>query len=135
MAASIFVGESRPSRTPSSTYYDSGAGSGYSSIQKGELGITLEVTPYAKRGGFIELDIHSEIDQFVGYETLENVGDVPITTSTKAQSKMMVRDRETLLLGGLIETNRPRNTAGIPVLKDIPVLSALFRRHSPDPLQ
>jgi general secretion pathway protein D len=41
-----------------------------------------------------------------------------------------VRDRETILLGGLIETGKPRTPSGVPLLKDIPLLGTLFRSSS-----
>jgi general secretion pathway protein D len=43
-----------------------------------------------------------------------------------------VRDRDTIVLGGLIEDTRNSNNSGIPFLKDIPLLGALFRSSSKD---
>ena len=130
-AALIFVGGLRRSRTPTSTYRSGGAATGYPSTQDLEFGITLEVTPYLKRDGFVELDIRDKIDQLGGFVVVVNVGPVPLTSSREARAKVTVRDRETILLGGLIEKNKTQSTAGIPLLKDIPALGRLFRRSSP----
>ena len=125
--ATIFVGESRP--YPTSSYYSASA-SGPSSVQQLQVGITLEVTPYVKPDGSVEMGIHQRLDQLAGTVTIANVGDVPITTSSEAQASLAVRDRETLLLGGWIQALKDQTHSGVPLLKDIPLLGPLFRTSS-----
>jgi type II secretory pathway component GspD/PulD (secretin) len=123
--ACLFVGESRPFST--NDYYGGGAYSSYPAIRQISAGVTLEVTPFAKPDGSVEMCIHQVLDQFAGTVTITNVGDVPITTSSEAQASLTVRDRETLLLGGWIQGLASRPRSGVPLLKDLPVLGALFR--------
>jgi len=52
---------------------------------------------------------------------------VPRTSSRHATSTLSVRDGETIMLGGYIEDNRVNKKSGVPILKDIPLLGALFR--------
>ena len=89
--------------------------------------MTLEVTPVIKPDGFVMMDIHQKIDRVVGSTNIANVGQVPITSSTEAQAKVVVRDRETILLGGLMEMDKARTPSGVPLLRDIPLLGSLFR--------
>jgi general secretion pathway protein D len=126
--ASMFVGEARP--YPTGTGTGAGASTGASSSQQVLIGVTFEVTPAVKSDGTVEMDIHQKIDRFEGNVTIQNVGDVPVTSSIEAQAKVVVRDRETILLGGLIETGKPRTPSGVPLLKDIPLLGTLFRSSS-----
>ena len=128
--ASIFVGESRP--YPTGSYYGGGAFGGYSSIQQLPIGVTLEVTPLINPDGLVVMDIHQRIDSFKGNVTIQNVGDVPITSQKDASAKVAVRDHDTIMLGGLIETQKNSNNSGVPLLKDIPLLGYLFRSSNKD---
>jgi len=128
--ASLFVGESRP--YPTSSYYGGGAYGGYSSIQQLQIGVSLDVTPLINPDGLVVMDIHQKIDSFEGNVTIDNVGDVPITSEKEAQAKVSVRDHDTIILGGLIETDKNSNKSGVPYLMDIPLLGYLFRSNHTD---
>ena len=128
--ATLFVGEQRP--YPTSSYYGGGAFGGYASIQQLQIGVTIEVTPLINPDGLVVMDIHTKIDSFEGNVTIQNVGDVPVTSSKDATAKVAVRDRDTIMLGGLIQTQKTDNNSGIPLLKDIPLLGFLFRTSSYD---
>jgi general secretion pathway protein D len=123
--ASLFVGESRP--YPTSSYYGGGAYGGYSSIQQLQIGVTLEVTPLINPDGLVVMELHTKIDSFEGNVTIQNVGDVPVTSSKEATAKVSVRDHDTIILGGLIETDKNKANSGVPFLMDIPLLGYLFR--------
>ena len=84
----------------------------------------------SKPDGLVIMDIHQKIDRVVGSTNIANVGEVPITSSTEVQAKVVVRDRETILLGGMMETDNIRTHSGVPLLKDIPLLGSLFRSSS-----
>jgi general secretion pathway protein D len=126
--AQLFVGESRP--YPSASYYGGGAFGGYSSIQAVNIGVTLEVTPLINPDGLVVMDIHQTIESANGTVTIANVGDVPITSRKEAAAKVSVRDHDTIILGGLIETSKTRSGSGVPFLKDVPILGYLFRSTS-----
>jgi general secretion pathway protein D len=128
--ASIFVGESRP--YPTSSYYGGGAYGGSATIQQLQIGVSLDVTPLINPDGLVVLDIHQKIDAFEGNVTIANVGDVPITSEKEAQAKVSVRDHDTIILGGLVETDKNKNKSGVPFLMDIPVLGYLFRSSHAD---
>ena len=128
--ATLFVGEQRP--YPTSSYYGGGAFGGYASIQQLQIGVTIEVTPLINPDGLVVMDIHTKIDSFEGNVTIQNVGDVPVTSSKDATAKVAVRDRDTIMLGGLIQTQKTANNSGVPFLKDIPLLGYLFRTTSSD---
>ena len=55
---------------------------------------------------------------------------MPVTSEKDASAKVAVRDHDTIMLGGLIETDKNSNNSGVPLLKDIPLLGFLFRSSS-----
>ena len=128
--AHLFVGESRP--YPTSSYYGGGAYGGYSSIQQLQIGVTLDVTPLINPDGLVVMEIQQQIDSFEGNVTIQNVGDVPVTSSKQASAKVSVRDHDTIILGGLIENDKNKSNSGVPYLKDIPLLGYLFRSSHAD---
>lgn len=129
--ANLFVGQTRP--YPTGTSYG-GFGGNYSSIQQLQIGVTLSVLPLINAEGLVVMDIRQKI-QDVGEEvTIQNVGSVPSTIDREANAKVAVRDGETVILGGMIAANKSNSKGGVPILKDIPYLGALFRstRNSED---
>ena len=128
--ASLFVGENRP--YPTSSYYGGGGYGGMSTIQQLQIGVQLDVTPLINPDGLVVMDIHQKIDSFMGNVTIANVGDVPVTSSKEATAKVSVRDHDTIILGGLIETDKNKNNSGVPFLMDIPLLGYLFRSSHTD---
>jgi general secretion pathway protein D len=123
--ASLFVGESRP--YPTGSYYGGGSYGGYSSIQQMQIGVSIDVTPLINVDGLVVMDIHQKIDSVAGTVNIANVGDVPITSSKEAQASVAVRDHDTIMLGGLIETDKSKSKSGVPLLMDVPLLGYLFR--------
>jgi general secretion pathway protein D len=131
--ATLFVGESHP--YPQGSYYGGASFGSYSTIQQLQIGVSLEVTPLINPEGLVVMDIHQKIDSVTGSVTIENVGDVPITSSKEASAEVAVRDHDTVILGGLIETSKNDNNSGVPLLKDIPILGYLFRSSHADETQ
>jgi len=126
--ASLFVGQSRP--YPTGSYYGGGAYGGYSSIQQMQIGVTLDVTPLINPDGLVVMEIHQKIDSVLDEVVIENVGRVPVTSSKEAATKVSVRDHDTIIVGGLIETDKKNSKSGVPFLMDIPLLGYLFRSTS-----
>ena len=123
--ASIFIGSTVP--YVSSTYYGGGYGGGYpsSSYQQLSVGIGLNVTPFINADGLVVMKIDETIDEISGATKIDN-NSVPNTTHRTLSAEVAVRDRETILLGGFIRNAETKSKAGVPYLKDIPLLGNLF---------
>ena len=129
--ASIFIGSTVPYVT--GTYYGYGAGTGgSSSYQQLKVGIGLDVTPFINQDGLVVMQIQETIDEVSGFTTIENVGDVPTTTSRTLSAEVAVRDGDSIVLGGFIRNSDSKNKSGVPLLKDIPLLGALFSSRASD---
>jgi general secretion pathway protein D len=97
-----------------------------------QVGIGLTVTPYINPDGLVVMQIDETIDELAGTTPITGVGDVPNTSSRKLSGEVAVRDGDTVMLGGFIRNDRTAINKGIPILKDIPLLGALFSSKSDD---
>jgi general secretion pathway protein D len=125
--ANLFVGETRPYPTGSSY---GGTLGGFSSIQQLQIGITLSVLPLINADGLVVMDIRQRIQNVGENVTIENIGEVPTTVDREANAKVAVRDRETIMLGGFISSDRSKSKNGVPFLQNIPLLGFFFRGQS-----
>ena len=87
------------------------------------IGIQLKVTPHLTADRKIVLDIHPEVSDLSTQSTVQ--GGVIINTS-EADTRVMVDDGQTAVIGGLIRDNTGRVRTGVPILMDIPLLGYLF---------
>jgi general secretion pathway protein D len=125
--ASLFIGNTVPYVTGTSSYYGSGPSSQYSQLQ---VGINLTVLPLINPDGLVVMDIEADVEQLGPSVNIVGVGAVPTTTKRTAGAKVAVRDGETIILGGFISDSRSKSDSGIPGLKDIPWLGGLFKSRS-----
>ncbi len=91
------------------------------------IGIKLNVTPHINTGNRITMDVHPEVSDLASQATVQ--GGIIINT-TLADTRVMVNDGETAVIGGLIRSNESSLKRGIPVLMDVPLLGYLFRSSS-----
>jgi type IV pilus assembly protein PilQ len=91
------------------------------------IGIKLNVTPHINVGNKITMDVHPEVSDLAAQATVQ--GGIIINT-TMADTRVMVNDGETAVIGGLIRSNESTTKRGIPILMDIPLLGNLFRSSS-----
>jgi general secretion pathway protein D len=52
-----------------------------------------------------------------------------VISTRSVRTQLLVRDSQTVILGGLSDTQREKTTAGVPVLSSIPFLGGLFGKH------
>jgi type IV pilus assembly protein PilQ len=91
------------------------------------IGIKLNVTPHINVGNKITMDVHPEVSDLAAQSTVQ--GGIIINT-TMADTRVMVNDGETAVIGGLIRSNESSTKRGVPILMDIPLIGALFRSSS-----
>ena len=91
------------------------------------IGIKLSVTPHINVGNKITMDVHPEVSDLAAQATVQ--GGIIINT-TMADTRVMVNDGETAVIGGLIRSNESTTKRGIPILMDIPLIGMLFRSSS-----
>jgi len=101
------------------------AGNPVSQLQT--VGIQLKVTPHLTQDKRIIMDLHPEVSDLSTQSTVQ--GGIIINTS-EADTRVMVDDGQTAVIGGLIRTNESMVRRGIPILKDMPLLGWAFRSNT-----
>ena len=129
--AKIFVGQNVPFRTGSTTTGSNGTTNPFTTIQRQEVGLTLDVTPHVHDGSLIRLEISQEVSEVVENQNIGSAGSADLITSTSTIDTTVLADNnEIIILGGLIRNNTTGTENKVPFLGDIPVLGRLFKSTS-----
>ena len=118
--AEINVGENVPFQG-SATQSTFGA---TQSVERRDIGINLKIKPQVSEGDYIRMDINQEISA-VKNDKGQAVD--LVTTKRSAKTSVVVKDRETVVIGGLIQDSEDVNVSKVPILGDIPGLGWLFK--------
>ncbi len=119
-SATILVGKQQPIKQ--STTVTTGNLVTESIVYK-DTGVMLNVTPSVNAGGLVTLDIVQQVT---------DVGDVDSATGQRSfltrqiQSRVAVRSGDPIVLGGVMSDNESVGNTGVPGLRNIPLLGALF---------
>ena len=97
-------------------------------IQYRTSGVILKVKPVIHSSDQIDLEVQQEVSSADKTET--GVNSTPTFSTRRLETKLTLRNGSTVLMGGLITDNATRGNGGLPWLKDIPVLGALFGNQS-----
>lgn len=141
--ASILVGYHTPILASTVTAGSSTTGTGSTVTQSldyyQEIGIRLNVVPQVSEEGYINMIIHPSITSSSSNVTATSTAsgettetDYPIIDVREAQTQVMVRDGETIVIGGLLKDVKSKENVGIPFLSKIPYLGLLFTRETVD---
>lgn len=99
-------------------------------VQYRDVGTRLRVTPTISPDGYVMLQIVQEVNAATEESSgLEGV-DAPVISTRSIETKLLVKDRETVVLGGLTDRQKDRTQGGIPILSAIPWIGGLFGRAS-----
>lgn len=121
--ASIQVGEETPIRVVDAGGRG-GAQTARANVQFKNTGVILRVTPHLT-GDQVLLDLHAERS---GIQPMAET-DLGFTfQKQESRSQVLIGDGETAVIGGLTITERADAVAGVPILRGIPILGALFRK-------
>ena len=88
-----------------------------------QTGTRLIFRPFISRDGYVRLEIHPE-DSTGGL----NVDNLPFKSTTEVTSNVMVKDGHTIVIGGLFRDSATIGRSQIPVLGNLPIIGAAFRR-------
>jgi general secretion pathway protein D len=108
-----------------------------------EIGIRLNVVPQISDEGYINMIIHPSVTSTSASVTATNVAgtgssaiqtsvDYPIIDVREAQTQVLMKGGETVVLGGLLKDVKSKQVIGVPLLSKIPVIGQMFRRETVD---
>jgi general secretion pathway protein D len=121
--AEIQVGENVPyitSRNETASNQD------YTNYEYKDVGVTLKITPQINQENVVRLQVFVEVIKLKN-ETVALLTNTPTTFTRKAETTVIIQDKNTLVLGGIIGDDVQDTTNKIPFLGDIPGLGWMFR--------
>jgi general secretion pathway protein D len=87
-----------------------------------DVGIALKITPHINEDQFVRLKIDQQVTKLTGDQT-----STPTTLKRTAKTTVVIKDKETVVIGGLIDDSTSADTYQVPCLGDIPFLGWLFK--------
>jgi type IV pilus assembly protein PilQ len=110
--------------------YQQSASSGATTISFKKAVLSLKVTPQITPDNRIILDLDVRKDS-IGTITVASGGvNVPSIDTKEITTQVLVNDGQTVVLGGVLETNHRDDRTKVPLLGDIPILGVLFQEQS-----
>jgi general secretion pathway protein D len=137
--AEINVGDNIPLQTNAVSSFPGAGGAaagalgalgGFGSVgsPRQDVGTKIKIKPHLNDSNEVRLDLSEEISE-QGAPLGGTLGAIPISKRV-ATTKLVVQDQQTVVIGGLIRNVTSRSEEKVPVLGDIPVLGALFRKRT-----
>lgn len=132
--ASILVGQKFP-LLKSTVSTETGSITGSTLDKYQDIGIQLNVVPQISGNDCINLILHPAVSSYTTtVKAVSSTGAVmaeyPIILTREADTQILVKDGETVAIGGLITDKKSISVTGIPILKDIPLLGLFFQSRS-----
>ena len=87
-----------------------------------DVATRLTVRPTINQDGYVSLNVQQEVNN----ATDEIQFGAPVISTREASTTVLVRDGQTVVLGGLRDRQRDRTSGGVPILSSIPLLGGLF---------
>jgi MSHA biogenesis protein MshL len=100
------------------------------SVQTAQVGIVLDVLPQISSDNVVTMSIRPSVTSLVSTQTISTTGGgqtiLPTTDRRETDTMARVRSGETVMIGGLIQTQITNDRHGVPILMDIPGLGRFF---------
>ncbi|MGF6164859.1 general secretion pathway protein D [Pseudomonas sp. 2725] len=124
--AEIIVGQNVPFKTGSYATNSNGAENPFTTVERKDVGISLKIKPYINEGSTLRLEVEQEVSDIAPSVSGIDSSDL-ITNKRALKSTILADDGEIIVIGGLIRDSVRTQKSGVPLLRDIPYLGAIFR--------
>jgi general secretion pathway protein D len=121
--ATIVVGQNVPFLS-SAAATSALSGQVFNSVNRQNVGITLDIVPQITEGGYVKLDVYEEVSAVLLSTVNNPLG--PTTTIRSASTTVMVQNHRTTVIGGLLADQVDITKNGVPFLSNLPVLGNFF---------
>ncbi|MDB4878330.1 MAG: hypothetical protein JWM41_4776 [Gemmatimonadetes bacterium] len=95
-------------------------------VQYKDVGTKLSVRPTISVDGTVQLSVTQEVSS----ATTETAFNAPVISTRSVKTDLLVRDEQTIVLGGLTDKQHDVQSRGIPLLSRIPFIGGFFGSHS-----
>jgi type II secretory pathway component GspD/PulD (secretin) len=123
--ARILVGGQVPYITVDSREDANGVITRFEKVTVVDVGVQLDVEVAIHLDGTVEMLVEPEVSSVTGF-VQSGSGNIPIVETSTTNSRILVQDKETVILGGLKRTEARETRSGIPILNRIPILKYIF---------
>ncbi|MCW8799642.1 MAG: type II secretion system protein GspD, partial [Desulfobacter sp.] len=124
--ASITIGKNVAYQTRGGT--EDTSETSYNTYEYKDVGITLKITPSISQDRLVRLDFYEEVTKLDTANTTN--ADRPTTLKRELETTIIVKDGNTVVIGGLIDETLSKEVGQTPCLGDIPVLGNAFKSRS-----
>jgi type II secretion system protein D len=97
-------------------------------VERRDVGIILNVTPSISSDGFVRMELKPEIST-LSQKTTQISEDflAPIINKRQVDTVVTVKDGQTVVIGGLIQTTKDERRTKVPIIGDFPLIGSIFR--------
>lgn len=95
-------------------------------VEEREVSVRLSVTPRLNELGVITMTVEPQVEEITGWTQIESFRH-PITSKRTVKTQVMVRDGESIAIGGLVKEKAIQTKNKVRILGDIPLLGYLFQ--------
>ncbi len=97
-------------------------------VQYRKTGVLLSIKPTVQASGVVDLQVSQELSESTDTSTGASL--TPVINNRKVETTLTLRDGGSVMLAGLISSNKGRGDTGVPLLGDIPWIGNLFKSQS-----
>jgi general secretion pathway protein D len=127
--ATILVGQNVPTITGSQIAQSTGTVTNL--ITYRNVGVILRVTPYITNEGYVEMILQPEISAISATTVpIGNGINSPVIDTRAADTVVVTKSDRTVVIGGLLSDSKNDVDSKVPLLGDIPIIGAAFRRQN-----
>ncbi len=94
------------------------------SVQRQDVALKLKLTPHVNDSDMVRLELEQEVSD-IASANFNGLG--PATSKRTAKTTVVVRDQQTVVIGGMMQERVTNNVSKVPLLGDIPILGYLFK--------
>ncbi|HNV70456.1 MAG TPA: secretin N-terminal domain-containing protein [Candidatus Ozemobacteraceae bacterium] len=123
--ANITVGQAIPYISASTVNAETGQVS--NTVSQANANIQLQVTPSVTGNDEVFLDITPTISSVLGFTSLGG-NSTPNLSNRTAQTQVIVKNNHTIVIGGMIKTDKSDTLSKVPILGDLPGIGRLFQK-------
>lgn len=96
----------------------------YTTYEYRDVGVIMTITPSINTERFVRLKLNQEVSTIVQEESTQGL---PTTLKRTAKTTIMIKDKQTIVIGGLMGDSSTSSNYQVPLLGDIPLLGWLFK--------
>lgn len=122
-SADISVGQEVPFVTGNQS---NTAGNVLQTVERKDVGLLLQVEPRILQGGKLEMDIYNEVSS-ISQTVITDIEGGLVTNKRSIKTKVILKNAQTIVLGGLIREEENDTVKKVPFLGSIPIMGSLFR--------